>query len=120
MFELTVQNEIASAHFLRGYEGPCRNVHGHTWKVEVTVSGKTLNELGMVEDLKRLKHWLAEVLEPLDHVFLNELPVFKDKNPTAEHLAQHIFLEFSRRCQSVPVKCVRVWESDRASVIYYG
>lgn len=119
MYELTIRGEFASAHYLRGYQGPCQQLHGHTWKLEVTVCSNVLNELGLVVDFKELKSLLQEILKPLDHGCLNELPVFQNANPTTEKLAQYIFQEFSRQASGVTVKQVRLWESDSSSVIYY-
>ena len=60
MYELTIQDEISSAHFLRGYGGACQNLHGHTWKVEVTICAETLNDIGLVLDFREMKKKLRE------------------------------------------------------------
>jgi 6-pyruvoyltetrahydropterin/6-carboxytetrahydropterin synthase len=119
MFEATVRDTIASAHQLPGYDGPCKNMHGHTWKVEMTVVGDSLNEVGLLADFKVLKATLKEVLKPLDHVVLNELPAFKGLNPSTENLARHIYRTLKNLCAPLQLKQVQVWESDTASVIYY-
>ena len=94
-------------------------MHGHTWKVEMVVCGNTLDEVGLLTDFKVLKAKLKEVLMPLDHVVLNDLPIFKDLNPTTENLARHIYRSLSTHCAPLRLKHVQVWESDTASVIYY-
>ena len=119
MFEVTVRDHIASAHQLHGYDGPCKDMHGHTWKVEITVCGDNLDEVGLLVDFKVLKAKLKDVLMPLDHVVLNNLPAFKDLNPSTENLARHIFRSLSTKCAPLRLKQVQVWESDTASVIYY-
>ncbi|MCR4337902.1 MAG: 6-carboxytetrahydropterin synthase QueD [Candidatus Omnitrophica bacterium] len=119
MFELTVQDRISSAHFLRGYNGPCQDLHGHTWKIEVVLLSSQLNELGLVMDFRELKVKLKDFLKPLDHVCLNELPSFKDVNPSTENLAQYIYRGFSKACVPLKLKQVRVWESEITSIIYY-
>ena len=119
MFEVSVCDHIASAHQLHGYDGPCKNMHGHTWKVEVVVCGNTLDEVGLLADFKIIKARLKQVLTPLDHVVLNDLPAFKDLNPTTENLARHIYRTLSSNCSPLRLKQVQVWESDTASVIYY-
>ena len=119
MFEVTVRDNIASAHQLHGYDGPCKYMHGHTWKVEMVVCGNSLDEIGLLADFKVLKLKLKEVLMPLDHVVLNDLPIFKDLNPTTENLARHIYRSLSTHCAPLRLKHVQVWESDTASVIYY-
>ena len=119
MFEVTVRDHIASAHQLHGYDGPCKDMHGHTWKVEMVVCGDTLDGVGLLADFKILKAKLKEVIMPLDHVVLNDLPAFKDLNPSTENLARHIYRTLGPKCLPLRLKQVQVWESDTASVIYY-
>jgi 6-pyruvoyltetrahydropterin/6-carboxytetrahydropterin synthase len=119
MFELAIQGDIASAHYVRGYEGKCKDLHGHTWKIEVTVTGERLNRIGMVEDFAVLKMRLKEFLTGIDHVCLNDLPYFKDVNPTTENLARYVYEHFGQAVAPLKIKEVRVWESESSSVTYY-
>ena len=119
MFEVSVRDHIASAHQLHGYDGPCKDMHGHTWKVRMVISSPKTDDVGMVTDFKILKAKLKDVLSPLDHVVLNDLPVFKGINPSTENLARHIYRALSANCAPLRLKQVQVWESDTASVIYY-
>ena len=78
-------------------------------------------DVGMVADFKVLKSMLMEVLDAMDHQYLNELPQFKELNPTAEHLAKYIYetIEandlFKTNCK---LNYIKVWESPKAAVIY--
>ena len=119
MFEVTVKDHIASAHRLAGYEGPCKDLHGHTWQVEAVVVGDQLDAVGLLADFKVLKKKLKDVLDPLDHVYLNDLPAFKGLNPTTENLARHVYRALAPAVRPLKLKQVRVWESETASVIYY-
>lgn len=119
MYELTIISDFASAHFLRGYKGPCENLHGHTYKLELTIEAEELNELGLVVDFREIKIKLKQFLKHLDHVSLNDVPFFKECNPSAENIAGYIYKEFSKKCLPSKVKRVRVWESDSSSVTYY-
>jgi len=119
MFELTVSGSISSAHQLHGYDGPCKDMHGHTWKVQMMVCSPQTDDVGLVTDFKILKAKLKDVLTPLDHVALNDLPVFKGINPSTENLARHIYRALKTACSPLCLKHVQVWESDTASVIYY-
>ncbi len=119
MYELTIRGAFAAAHCLRGYDGPCSRMHGHTWRVEVTVGGEELDAVGLVMDFKDLKTVLREVLAELDHVCLNDLPVFREVNPSSENIARHIYRAFADRCAPISVRRVRVWESDTAGVTYF-
>lgn len=119
MYELTITGDIAAAHFLRGYDGPCKDLHGHTWKMEVTITSEKLNPIGLVVDFRDIKYKLKEFLKHLDHVCLNDLPFFKDHNPSTENLACYVYREFGKQCTPFVVKCVRVWESESSSITYY-
>lgn len=119
MFELTIKGDIASAHYLRGYEGKCKDLHGHTWKVEVVFTSEQLDTIGMVADFAVLKMQLKEFLEVLDHACLNDLEYFKKINPTTENIAKYIYTEFSKSVKPLNIKTVQVWESDTSSVTYY-
>ncbi|MDP2653279.1 MAG: 6-carboxytetrahydropterin synthase QueD [Candidatus Omnitrophota bacterium] len=119
MFELSVTGHFCSAHALRGYDGPCKNLHGHTWKTEVTIQADRVNDIGLIMDFKEVKHKLNALLDRLDHVNLNDLPAFQSANPSTENLAKHIYQEFAQDCRPFKLLKVRVWESETASVTYY-
>ncbi len=121
MFELTIKTEFSSAHNLRGYEGACERLHGHNWKVEVSLEAPSTGPRGFVLDFKELKAAVAEVIERLDHRYLNETPPFTEENPSAEHIARYIHREVStllRKRHAMEVSRVRVWESDSAAATY--
>lgn len=119
MYDLMIRGHFDAAHALHGYPGECRNLHGHTWDVEVVVRGTALDEVGIVYDFKTLKDDLATVLGPLDHAFLNDIPPFDTQNPTAENLSHHIFHALAERVGTqVRVVEVSVWESPIARITY--
>ena len=95
MFQLMVDAGFAAAHALRGYQGKCENLHGHNYKVQLTVQGNELDQTGMVFDFKQLKRWLKDALDRLDHQCLNGLEPFRAANPSAENLARHIYHELA-------------------------
>jgi 6-pyruvoyltetrahydropterin/6-carboxytetrahydropterin synthase len=119
VYELTVKGRFDAAHALRDYPGECRELHGHTWDVEVTVMGERLDDIEIVYDFKQLKADLSEVLEPYDHAYLNEVPPFTELSPTAENLARVLFESLSEQVGSqVTVKETVVWESPVARIAY--
>ena len=119
MFELTVKSHFDAAHALRGYSGECRKLHGHTWDVEVTVAGQTLDDVGIVYDFKSLKDDLSAVLEDYDHAYLNDVAPFDDLTPTAENLARVIYERLAAVVDPrVRVVEVAVWESPIARLVY--
>jgi len=119
MFECNISDHFSSAHFLREYKGKCKRLHGHTWKVEATVIGEKLDEIGLLADFGELKKTLKGVLDQMDHNCLNDLEFFQVHNPTAENITKFIYQEFKKAVAPLTLKQVRVWESDRTSVTYY-
>jgi len=119
VFELTVETSFAAAHNLRGYEGSCERLHGHNWKIDVTLRGSKLDKLGMLVDFKEVKAILGGVLGELDHRYLNELPAFREDNPTTENVAKWLAGEFAKRLPShISVAKVTAWESDQCGASY--
>ena len=94
-------------------------MHGHTWKIEVTVISPALDRLGFVVDFQEIKKKLKDFLIPLDHVCLNDIDFFKKQNPTTENIAKYIFQEFSKVIQPLKLKHLKVWESETSSVVYF-
>ena len=120
MYELKVISSIAAAHQLKGIEGKCEALHGHNWKVEVFVTGEELGSDGLLIDFKWIKRATEEVLQALDHKFLNELSAFEGLNPSSENLARHIHESLRKQLnrKNVTVSKVTVWESDTAAATF--
>ena len=76
MIRLTKEFSFESAHALWGYDGKCREVHGHSYRLFVTVKGEPISDmsspkLGMVMDFGELKAIVArEIIDRLDHSFV--------------------------------------------------
>lgn len=82
-----------AAHHLHAYEGKCKNLHGHTYKVVVGISG-IVDEIGLVIDFGDIKQiWKEEVEIHLDHRYLNE--TLPPMNTTAENMVVWIFEQFA-------------------------
>ncbi|OGF45386.1 MAG: 6-carboxytetrahydropterin synthase QueD [Candidatus Firestonebacteria bacterium RIFOXYC2_FULL_39_67] len=120
MYELNVEDEFASAHYLRGYKGKCERVHGHNYRVMITVKAKKLNKIGLAVDFSEIKVELKKNMEILDHRLLDELPCFKKVNPSAENIAKYIFDSMNKplKVKQVKLSKVTVWETARASASY--
>jgi 6-pyruvoyltetrahydropterin/6-carboxytetrahydropterin synthase len=120
MFELTIEDEFAAAHFLRGYKGKCERMHGHNYKVQVFVAASSLNKTGLAVDFGDLKKMLSSVISKLDHNVLDELPGFKKVNPSAENIAKYIYDNLVKiiKIKGVKLKKVTVWETAKASASY--
>jgi len=120
MFEISVEHSFAAGHALRNYKGKCENIHGHNYKVRVTLAGNKLNAEGLLMDFVDLRSEIKELVEKLDHHFLNDIPPFDQLNPTAENLAKYICDEIEPRArnQELQVRRVTVWETDTTSATY--
>ena len=112
MYTLETKAIFDSAHFLKGYEGKCANIHGHRWKVEIEVGSERVEEegtqRGMVVDFGTLRDDLKSVTEKMDHTLIYEkgslrpttiqamqeegFSLFEvDFRPTAENFARYFF-----------------------------
>ena len=86
MYEVMIKTEFASAHNLRNYKGACEALHGHNWKVDITVETDQLDEIGLALDFNLLKEKTNRIIGELDHIYINEHPAFKEKNPSSENI----------------------------------
>ena len=120
LFEIEIDRSFAAAHQLKGYNGDCRNLHGHNYGVTVTVVTDKLNEIGIALDFKLLKAALDEVINQYDHRNLSELPEFQEINPTSEVLARSIYRQMSEKLNTSDIKVARVSiaESSASRIIY--
>ena len=120
MYKVKVTDRFCAAHRLNDYNGQCENLHGHNWKVEVTLAGEKLQKNGILVDFTVLKHALKETLDLFDHKFLNEIGQFERENPTSENIARIIFDLMAGRndIENATVEQVSVWESDNAWATY--
>ncbi|MFC1828653.1 6-carboxytetrahydropterin synthase QueD [Thermodesulfobacteriota bacterium] len=121
MFELKILTRFAAAHQLKMVAEKCENLHGHNWKIEVHVTGEKLNDAGVLVDFGELKSQVSEIIDKLDHKFLNELDYFNDGHPpSSENVARYIAIELQAILDDPSVNVTRVtaWESDDACATY--
>lgn len=106
---------FSSAHHLPQYDGPCRNLHGHTWKVVILLEG-SVQTSGMVHDFKELKKIIDAQLP--DHRYLNDLL----PNPTAENLAPYLLTQIQQKLTplGIRVKNLELWENESAAAVVEG
>jgi len=119
MFEIKVHKTIACAHRLFDYNGPCENLHGHNYKIEVAYGGTELDRFGMLVDFSDVKKAFHAVLDTLDHTYLNDLPAFQTLSPSAENIAAHVFHELKRTSfDRAKLLSVSVWETPTQVAVY--
>lgn len=138
MYQLTTEHSFDSAHFLAGYDGKCGNLHGHRWRVLLTVQSETLREdrqqKGMCVDFAELKKDLRTELDALDHVLIIEQGSLRESTmkalqeekfqvvempfrPTAENFARYFYELFTLK--GYPVAKVEVYETPNDSAVYF-
>ena len=138
MYQLTTEHSFDSAHFLAGYDGKCGNLHGHRWRVLLTVQSETLREYqqqkGMCVDFAELKKDLRTELDALDHVLIIEQGSLRESTmkalqeekfqvvempfrPTAENFARYFYELFTLK--GYPVAKVEVYETPNNSAVYF-
>lgn len=110
--------EFDAAHNMPDYDGQCKNIHGHTYKLEVYV--KTIKALDksnpFVMDTKVLKRIVNEnVIDKLDHRYINDVI----NVPTMENIAIWTASMISKPLQEydVVISKIRLWETSRNSVV---
>lgn len=104
-----------AAHNLINYHGKCEKLHGHTYRLAVTLKGEPDSE-GMVFDFVELKKIVEElVLSRLDHAYINDVI----PQPTAEYIAAWIFrvLDEPLRRPHSELHEIQVWETTSSSAI---
>ena len=137
MYQLTTHASFDSAHFLSGYEGKCRNLHGHRWKLEVTVSSEELVRegqiRGMIVDFGELKKDVKNLADEFDHCLIIEKGTLKEKTmevlteeefkiiqvdfrPTAENFARYFYERMQKA--GYKVSLVKVYETPNNMVGY--
>lgn len=93
----------------------CARLHGHSYKVQLSVRGEVAPETGWVMDFAAIKAAFRPLHEQLDHVYLNDLPGLE--NPTSEVLARWIW---DRLAGTLPLAAVTVRETCTAGCVYRG
>jgi 6-pyruvoyltetrahydropterin/6-carboxytetrahydropterin synthase len=106
--------EFDSAHKLEWYDGKCKDLHGHTYRLQVFVK-EEVNKQGVVIDFYELNNMVKQfVVDLLDHKYLNEII----ENPTAENICVWIWSELKDRLNGLFE--IKLWENSKSFVIYRG
>lgn len=116
-FEVTTARSFAAAHQLKLYDGSLEPLHGHNWRVKVTVGADRLDAIGVVMDFHELERLVDTILAPLHNSHLNDTMEFATLNPSAENVAYHVGRRLLLPSPAVLLS-VEVWETDTNSAIY--
>ena len=117
-FEITTTRSFAAAHQLRLPQGGIEPLHGHNWRVTVTVAAEGLDALGTVMDFHELERRVDLIVAPLHNRHLNELAPFeRELNPSTENVAYHVARSLALP-PGVRLLAVQVWETPENSAVY--
>jgi 6-pyruvoyltetrahydropterin/6-carboxytetrahydropterin synthase len=121
MWEISQETVVAAAHQLRHAPGEGERLHGHNWRIKAVLRARELDASGWVIDFAKLGATLRALVEPYEHVMLNDVPPFDDLNPTAENLARVVADGLAQKLDDGRVRVVRVevWENDTSCATYY-
>jgi 6-pyruvoyltetrahydropterin/6-carboxytetrahydropterin synthase len=144
---VTCKDSFAASHVLSGYNGKCKNLHGHTYHVEVTAYASKRDSMGMVVDFNTLKRLVHDTIEEYDHAFLYgkisdeslkpntdeevyklcrtlglKVKTIESGSSSTENIAEQLCMELNDRASGFIVFKVRLSESDKtyAEVVYDG
>lgn len=137
MYYLKTEQSFDSAHFLKDYQGKCKNLHGHRWRVTAEIKGEAVNEdpqtRGMLVDFDELKSSLKTFCDELDHSLIYErdsllpatLAAFQAEKfktievcfrPTAENFARYFFAKL--KGEGFRIHRVEVYETPNNCAAY--
>ncbi len=121
MWEISQETVVAAAHQLRFAPGEGERLHGHNWRIKAVVQATELDARGFVIDFNDLGKTLRALVEPYEHVFLNEVAPFDDVNPSAENIARVVADNLGAAIDDGRVRVVRVevWETDQCCATYF-
>lgn len=121
MYIVAVQREFIAQHYMTGGDfGPENHLHSHSYRVEIRLSGATLDRHGFLVDIDPLSAGLEDVLAGFRDKTLNDLPEFRGLNPSIENLARILCRAFRSRIGEIHPSDIRVtiWESVSAWAAY--
>lgn len=122
-FLLSAEATFAAAHTLPGVD-MCARMHGHNWRVRVTVAvaAARVDSLGMGVDFREIERHTTDAVADFEHQYLNDLPTFSGRLPTAETLARVVAERVAARLADHPtgaaVHEVELWEMPQYKVVF--
>jgi 6-pyruvoyltetrahydropterin/6-carboxytetrahydropterin synthase len=120
---LSAEATFSAAHTLPGVD-MCERMHGHNWRVRLTVRvpEAALDALGMGVDFRAIETLAGEVVADFEHRYLNDLPDFARRPPTAERIARVVSGRAQEQLRALAPAAaldqVEVWEAPHYRVVY--
>ena len=117
MYTIAVKRDLIASHFLVGGDWGNENErHAHHYVVEVRLEGRQLDQHGYLADICDLESVLDRLVNFYRDKTLNELPEFKDLNPSIEHFARILCQNLAAHfpTDQLDALSVKIWENDMA------
>jgi 6-pyruvoyltetrahydropterin/6-carboxytetrahydropterin synthase len=120
MYRLAVTRDFVAQHYLIGGDWGAENFkHSHSYKVEVLLRGKVLNQHGYLLDIVELESALNEIIARFRDHTLNDIASFSGLNPSLERFAQVFYQELFVRLAAKDLSLtVKLWENERDWAAY--
>lgn len=123
--KVTKEFNFCCSHMLSDYDGKCSNLHGHNYKMEVTLEGELLkegNERSMVMDFGTLKSMVNDMIEPWDHALIidttdpkqNKLSKFMKDEKLTERIYYIGFRSTAENMVNIFLQCLKTDIQDRS------
>ena len=110
-FYIKIEDRFESSHYLYKYypDGSNEEIHGHSWKVEIFLSGKqNIRPDGISFDFLTVKKKLSELIHSIDHILINDHKDFKDINPTSENIARWFYYGLKKEVKEAKGKVLKI------------
>lgn len=123
-FEIDIQGRFEASHYLLAYfaDGSDEPLHGHSWKVIVTLARKdgSVDAKGLSVDYLAARHRLDLLLDRMEHVVINRLPEFESVNPTSENIARWFFQGLRPEVEKAGgvIRRIRIFEGPDNSAVF--
>ena len=117
MYTVGVSGELIAQHYLVGGDWGAENVrHSHPYRVEVQLTGESLDQHNFLTDIALVQHHLDELLAYYRDRTLNDLPGFEGANPSLELFARLLCLQMAERLDAANISSVtlKLWENEQA------
>ena len=121
MYTVSVKREFTAYHYLIGGNwGPENERHAHHYNIEVELQGQNLDRHGYLLDIVEIERIFDTILERYAGKTLNDLPEFKDMNPSIENFSRIMCHGFIRhiRIKNIKAITVKIWENEIACASY--
>jgi 6-pyruvoyltetrahydropterin/6-carboxytetrahydropterin synthase len=121
MYQVAVKRDFIAQHYLIGGDWGAENVkHSHHYQIEVQLEGKSLDEHGYLVDIVDIERALADLVAAYRDKTLNQLPEFKDLNPSIEHFSRILCQSIAGVIQAANLSAVtiKLWENEIAWTSY--